>query len=323
MTFRDIIDANYNWILSDAENAFKLLGLATRHLSLGQFEVARLAMLRVATTAGDEGEAALIRLLLDVVENGPPNDWLVSSSIGSSAQLRWRCLIELQSMKAGDRVPLPVRKRLEYELLLEVAFRRLVDAGDSTNATVAAEECANAAREMLERYNVAMTLASTNTSTPPRTGSSSGTTSANVAQTHADTDSAPTSPRSSVATTTTTTTATSVTHQAPNNTSAAASSTRRISTLGSIFSLGRRKADDSSTQPSSTAAPTVSTVAALVTSAPSVTATSTPVVVERVKLPTLSARTVARLRDLMRTLPVMFRCLFDVSYETQKSVISI
>ena len=257
---RDVIERYYDWIVTESESVASLQALASRQLAIGQFEVARITLRQLlaspAARAAADGVAAtsaVERLLLDVIEHGPPSDWLASpSTLVSVAQLRWLCLHELAELGGAGaqldvRVSRALRARIEYELLLETAFQQLLVAAVGDDARpLLRDDVALAVAELLDRYLIATTptsdvvQASPMMTTASAVATAAPTTAATTASSSVPNSNATASPAKPVAAT-------------------SSASARRISALGSLFSLGRKKSttDDATTATTATATTTM------------------------------------------------------------------
>jgi hypothetical protein len=96
---RALIASHYKHLLDEDEKDDVLYTLAVKRLALGQFELACGALAKLA----HQNAARARQLLLDIVENGAPNDWLQSSAVACDAQLRWLAPRRAPSTKAGCR----------------------------------------------------------------------------------------------------------------------------------------------------------------------------------------------------------------------------
>lgn len=370
--FRSIIESNYRWIIDESEDSNTLLNLAIKQLAIGQFEMARVSLRQLLQSTSsptvDESTTtqttqtttnfdvnknnAAVRLLLEVVEHGPPSDWLASPSMPSVVHLRWLCLRELCVLGHSQRVPAELRLRIEYELLLNVAFTSTTNDNELSTTQqqqqqtlrTTSEDAAKilAIRELLERYQLS-TLG--NSSTTTTTTINTSTTSSLISSTKPLDSSTElkvnnvTSSSTSTTTTTTTTIASTVGTGVASSSSSNISTSRRISALDSLMSLGRRfttsTPDKSSgTTPVSTTTTTMNTTEVTSTtvassSSPSSTTmiTTTAEIADSVdssssmqqrslqqqqQLPSLSATTLDLLRQLLRRSPTLFRCLLEL-----------
>lgn len=144
--------SHLSWFLleSESEKTYKAIG---NYLSLGQFELAR-ALLRVhfereGKTAGDSD---VVRLLLCLIEFGPPDSWICSSSVPSTAHLLSMCVDMVAEL--GGEVSSVLKKRCEFDLMLALVFLEERNGSYSTRI----------ATELRSRYGVKLV------SEPGRTG---------------------------------------------------------------------------------------------------------------------------------------------------------
>ena len=119
-----MIASHYSHLLEERERDDVLFTLAVQRLALGQFELAHAALAQLASRDAPRVQ----RLLLDLLENGAPSDWLASPGTPSDAHLRWLALAALARLGAAPLVPARVRRRVECDLLLHAAFARAAPA---------------------------------------------------------------------------------------------------------------------------------------------------------------------------------------------------
>jgi hypothetical protein len=113
------------WFLTDTDND-KMYNAIWNYLSLGQIEFAR-ALIHIHPQP-----PRLAATLRKFIEYGPPEKWVCSESIPSTAHLLCCCLDELVVMEQRDSLEPwygPIQKRCEFDLILAMALLEI-------NATV-------------------------------------------------------------------------------------------------------------------------------------------------------------------------------------------
>ena len=124
-----------SWFLLESESE-KIYKAICNYLSLGQFDPAR-ALLRVhfereGKTADDSD---VVRLLLCLIEFGPPESWICSSSVPSTSHLLSMCVDMVTEL--GGEISSVLKKRCEFDLMLALVY---LEEGNGSYSTRIATE---------------------------------------------------------------------------------------------------------------------------------------------------------------------------------------